>query len=102
MLTPANTVDGFDPEFWRQGMATFAQYVSPWVTMVEDAKYQATIDRVQALGVRGIAGCHTPWIPQSHVATAFEYMRTAHTTPVDPEPGQPVLEEILNGLLVPA
>ena len=102
MLVPANTVEGFDRDFWRQGMATFAQYVSPWVTMVEDAKYQATIDRVQALGVKGIAGCHTPWITESHVPTAFEYMRTAHTTPVDPEPGQPLLDEILNGLLVPA
>ena len=102
MLAPANTVEGFDPDFWRQGMATFAQYISPWVTMVEDAKYQATIDRVQALGVKGIAGCHTPWIQEPQVSAALENMRTAHTMTVDPEPGQPLLDEILNGLLLPA
>ena len=28
----------------------FAQYVSPWVTMADDAKFQATVDRIAALG----------------------------------------------------
>ena len=102
MLAPSRTVEGFDREFWGQGMATFAQYVSPWVTMVEDAKYQRTIDRVQSLGVAGIAGCHTPFIDAAHVPAAFDLLRAAPKVTVEEEPGQALLDEILDGLLVAA
>jgi flavorubredoxin len=102
MLAPTNTVEGYDPGFWAQGIATFAQYVSPWLALTDDAKYQATVDRVQALGVTGIAGCHTPFIDAAHVPAAFDFMRAAPKVTVDPEPGQPLLDEIVNSLLVPA
>src|SRR4029079_9997183 len=49
MLAPARDVDEIDLDFWTDGMHMFDQYVSPWVTMVDDAKFQATVDRVAAL-----------------------------------------------------
>jgi hypothetical protein len=96
------TVDNIDPGFWREGMAMFSQYVSPWYALVDDAKFQQTVDRVESLGVTTIAGCHTPGILGSRVATAFEQMRTFRTTTVPAEPGQEVLDAMIAGLLVPA
>lgn len=98
MLTVSNTVDGFDPTFWREGMAMFHQYVSPWYAMLDDAKYQKSVDRVQSLGVKAIAGCHTPAIGAAHVATAFEQIRTFAELTVPAEPGQEVLDEMLAGM----
>jgi hypothetical protein len=102
MLAPTNTVDGYDRDFWAQGIATFAQYISPWLSLVDDAKYQWTVDRIEALGVTGIAGCHTPFVDAAHVPAVFDLLRQAPHVTVDPEPGQPLLDEILDGLLVPA
>jgi flavorubredoxin len=102
MLTPVRTVAGFDRDFWFGGVATFAQYISPWLTMVDESKYQATVDRIEVLGVNAIAGCHTPLIAGRDVATVFEAMRQAPTATVEPEPGQEVLDEIVRGMLLPA
>ena len=46
MLTPVRTVAGFDRDFYFGGVATFAQYISPWLTMVDEAKFQASVDRI--------------------------------------------------------
>jgi flavorubredoxin len=102
MLAPTNTVAGFDRDFWGQGIATFAQYISPWLSLVDGSKFQQTVDRVQALGVTGIAGCHTPFIDAAHVRAAFDLMRAAPSVTVEPEPGQALLDQILDGLLLPA
>lgn len=95
-------VDRLDPGFWHDGMAMFHQYISPWFALVDDAKYQRTVDRVEALGVRAIAGCHTPAIGTAHVAQAFRQIRTFADVTVPAEPGQDVLDQMLAGAAVPA
>jgi flavorubredoxin len=102
MLTPIATVDELDADFWSDGMHMFHQYVSPWVTMVDDAKFQATVDRVAALQPRVMAGCHTPAIHGDRVAAALTATRTTPTAVVPPEPDQAVLEQIQQTLTVAA
>ena len=53
----------------------FNRYVSPWLELTDDAKYQATVDRVAKLGASAMAGCHTPVISRSHVGAALEITR---------------------------
>jgi flavorubredoxin len=97
-------VDAIDAEFWAGGIATFSQYVSPWLELVDDAKFQATVDRIAALAPRALAGCHTPAITGDRVAAAIAATRLAPTADVMPQPDQAVLEQIqqaLSGLVVP-
>jgi hypothetical protein len=77
MLTPVREVAELDPDFWVEGMATFDNYVSPWLALVDDARFQATIDRVAALQPTTIVGCHTPVIGAGHVADAIAATRRA-------------------------
>jgi flavorubredoxin len=102
MLTPLTHVDALDDEFWADGMRMFDQYVSPWVTMVDDAKFQATVDRVAALRPTSMAGCHTPAILGDRVARALAITRTTPTAVVPPQPDQAVLEQIQQSLTVAA
>ena len=46
MPHPMATVAELDDEFWLGGMTMFDNYVSPWLDLVDDAKFQATVDRV--------------------------------------------------------
>jgi len=102
LLTPARTVDDLDEEFWTDGMHMFGQYISPWVTMVEDAKFQATVDRIAALQPTVVAGCHTPAVNGDRVARALATTRTTPTAVVPPEPDQAVLEQIQRSLTIAA
>jgi flavorubredoxin len=94
MLTPVRNVAELDPGFWDEGMPTFNQYVAPWITMTDERKFQASVDRVEALGVSVIAGCHTPVIGRSHVDQAIAATRRSPFAAVAPQPDQAVLDQI--------
>ena len=95
MLDLATNVDQIDPGFWHDGMAMFHQYVSPWYELLDDAKFQKTVNRIESLGITNIAGCHTPHIGPSHVAQALRQIRTFAQVTVPAEPGQEVLDQML-------
>jgi len=94
MLTPVRNVAELDPGFWDEGMATFNQYVAPWITMTDDRKFQATVERVEALGASFLVGCHTPVIGRSHVDQAIATTRRSPFASVAPQPDQAVLDQI--------
>jgi flavorubredoxin len=100
MLAPTKEVEALDPDFWHDGMATFHQYISPWFTMLDQAAYQRSVDRVEALGINAIAGCHTPAIRASHVPQAIRQIRTFAEVTVPAEPGQDLLDQMVTGELV--
>jgi flavorubredoxin len=97
MITPVSDVGVLDSDFWVDGMAMFNTYVSPWLALVDDCKYQATVDRVAALAPTTMVGCHTPVIGGTHVAQALETARRTPTMVVPPEPDQHVLDAMLAG-----
>ena len=94
METVVRSVTDLDPEYWKQGMPTFNRWVSPWLELVDDAKFQKTVDRIEQLGASVIAGCHTPAIPRSHIAAALEATRQSPYATVLPQPDQDVLDQI--------
>jgi hypothetical protein len=81
-------------------MATFNQYVSPWITMTDDRKFQATVDRIEALGASFITGCHTPVIGQYYVDLALAATRRSPFAEVAPQPDQSVLDQIQLSMIV--
>jgi len=94
MLSPVRNAAEIDEDFWADGVATFNQYVSPWVTLVDDDRYQATIDRVEALSPSVLVGCHTPAITGRRVAAALDVTRRTPGLTVPAQPDQAVLETI--------
>ena len=94
MPTPVPDVAELDPTGWLEGMAMFDQYVSPWLLLVDDAKFQRTVDRVEALAPTTIVGCHTPVIGPTHVGAALDATRRVPSMTVPPQPDQAVLEAI--------
>jgi flavorubredoxin len=98
MLTPVRDVAELDPEFWVGGMATFDNYVAAWLPLVDDSRFQRTVDRIEALNPSTIAGCHTPIIGRDHVARAIANTRIAPSATYPPQPDQAVLEEIQRAL----
>jgi flavorubredoxin len=95
MLTPAATVSDFDPDFWHGGQHTFDRYVSPWLELVDDGRFQAQVDRVQALAPTAMVGCHTPAIlGRDRVDAAIAATRLSPTADIQPQPDQAVLDQI--------
>jgi flavorubredoxin len=94
MPVPVRTADDLDEAAWIDGMAMFDHYVSPWLTLVDDARFQATVDRVAALAPTVMAGCHTPVIAGERVGAALAAARLLPGRTVPPQPDQAVLEQI--------
>jgi flavorubredoxin len=94
METVVRSVTEIDAGYWSDGMPLFNRWVSPWLELVDDAKFQKTVDRIEQLQASVIAGCHTPAIPRSHVATALAATRRSPVATVLPQPDQEVLDQI--------
>lgn len=88
-------VDELDPEFWAEGFVAFQTWNSPWVSLVDRDRFAASCRRIEDLGVRTIAMAHGPTIGASQVERAFEMMHGLPDADVPPQPGQPVLDEIV-------
>ena len=94
MVVPARRIEELDLAPWDEGIHTFAQYISPWLALVDDARFQRTVDRIEALAPQVLAGCHTPAISGRFVDRAIAATRQAPTATVAPQPDQSVLDAI--------
>ena len=93
-----------NPEFWAAGRAQFDNYVSPWLDLVDDARFQRTVDRIAALQPTVIAGCHTAPVTGPNVAEAIAQTRRSPGAEYAPQPDQAVLDQIQAtlGAILPA
>jgi flavorubredoxin len=94
MAVPVTNVAELERGQWLEGINTFDRYVSPWLELVDDARFQATVDRVEALRPTTMVGCHTPVIRADRVATAIAATRRSPGATVAPQPDQTTLELI--------
>ena len=91
-----------DPEFWRFGLTLFAMgAVSPWLAWADHAKFGATVDKVQGLDIKTIAGCHTPVIEGAFIEQAFDTVRGLPLVEPPPLPDQSVLDQIIEASAIP-
>lgn len=98
MPQPVRHAAELDRAGWVAGIHTFAQYVSPWLELVDDARYQRTVDRIDALRPEVIVGCHSQVIEGDLVAEAIAATREAPRAEVAPQPDQTVLDAIRRSL----
>ncbi len=96
---PVRDVAALEHTPWLEGMHTIAKWVSPWLDLVDENRFQQTVDRVQSLEPQVIAGCHTPVIGPSHVGDAIAATRITPRAVVPPQPDQSVLVELQSALL---
>ena len=93
---PVPTVSDLDRGFWAEGMAMCTHHaLSPWVGLVDRARYAAEVDRVRALGMTSIATAHSPLIAPGDVDEAFALLRGIPDAAVPPAPNQNALDAIL-------
>ncbi|MFP5255330.1 MAG: MBL fold metallo-hydrolase [Acidimicrobiia bacterium] len=102
MDRPVQSVTELDRDFWVEGIHTFDNYISRWLPLVDDARFQATVSRVEALRPTTIVGCHTPVIGAAKVAQAIAATRQSPTAAFDEEPDQTTLEAIQSALTAEA
>ena len=92
-----------DPDFWAQGITMFAfGAVSPWLAMVDPAKFGERIDLVQSLDITAIASCHSPVIDGPLIGQAFDTVRGLPSIEPPPMPDQSVLDQIVSATSQPA
>ncbi len=93
---PQTGVPELDNGFWQELMWVFAMgAVSPWLTMLDPAKFHASVDKVQNLDITTIAACHTPVIEGDYIDKAFARIRELPTLDLPELPNQMVLEQIV-------
>jgi flavorubredoxin len=93
---PKMSVADLDDDFWDFGLMLFALgAVSPWLSMVDEAKYARTVDRVQNLPITTVASCHSPVLEGPFIGRAFDRIRQLPTLDAPQLPGQAVLDEII-------
>ena len=93
---PRLEVAELDPEFWCGGMAMFAfGALSPWLSMVDEAKFGREVDRTQSLDITTMASCHSPVIEGPLIAQAFGFLRQLPALDPPPMPDHSVLEQII-------
>jgi flavorubredoxin len=94
----ADYVDELDPDLWADGFAAFGKWNSPWIDLLDHAKYHRQVEDLRATGLRTIATCHGPTIGAALVDTAFDMMHGLPAAQVPEQPGQPVLEQMVAAL----
>jgi hypothetical protein len=93
---PYAAIADLDREFWDYGRALFALgAVSPWLSMVDEKKYKAFVDRTQNLDITTIASCHSPVIEGQFIEQAFTRVRELPSLESFALPDQSVLDQII-------
>jgi flavorubredoxin len=99
---PSMGVADLDREFWEFGLTLFALGgVSPWLSLVDQDKYNRYVDRVQKLDIKTIAACHSPIIEGEFIDRAFGRIRELPSIECPPMPDQSVLDQIVAASAVP-
>lgn len=94
MHAPVRDVAELPDELFELGTATFNRYVAPWIEIVDDAHFQASVDRIARLAPSVLAGTHSPMIGRTHVDRAIDAMRRSATAEILPMADQSLLDAI--------
>jgi flavorubredoxin len=93
---PVATVTELDPVFWQSGMTMFMHHaLSPWLSLVDPARFAAECERSRSLGMTTIASAHSPLITAESIDAAYDIARTMPTVTPPDLPGQDVLDEVV-------
>lgn len=99
---PVVHADEMSPDELAASFVSGHGWLSPWVAMVDDTKYQAEVDRIADLGITTWVQAHGPVYEGAHIDRAIELLRTVPSAEPAPQPGQTDLDTIVAAVLVAA
>lgn len=91
---PMDDVSELDPGAWQAGVEMFNCWNSPWCKLVDQAKFDRHVDRVQGLDIEVVASCHSPLIRRPQIDQAFSIIRGIPDAAVPPLPGNADLQAL--------
>lgn len=91
-------VTDMDSDMWEETFLHMNRLVSPWHSLVDPAKYDRFLRRLESLEIEVIGSAHGTATAGSNVARSFELLRQAVQMEEAPLPGQADLEAILADL----
>jgi len=91
-----------DPAFYREAFVGQQLMIGPWLSMVDPAKYQAALGRLQALGASSIASCHGVTLQGAQIDSAFELLTELPYREQFVWPGQAELDAMHEAMLAGA
>ncbi len=91
---PMNDISELDPVAWENGLAMFNCWNSPWYKLLDSAKFERHVDRVQDLDLEVVASCHSPIIRRPQLDRAFSLIRQVPYALVPELPSQADLEAL--------
>jgi len=91
---PMNDISEFDPVAWQTGLEMFNGWNSPWYKLLDPAKFERHVDRVQGLDIEVVASCHSPLIRRPQIDQAFSLIRKVPYATIPDQPGQADLEAL--------
>ncbi|MCZ2110279.1 MAG: MBL fold metallo-hydrolase [Dehalococcoidia bacterium] len=101
VIGPTDDAGDLDPEFWRDGLFTFASYISPWHELADPAKFAAEVGKIVRLNPSVIATGHGPVSRGSAISRSFEFIKDLPVMEPKPFPPQAALEEIVAAMMAP-
>lgn len=96
---PTQFAEELEPDALAGGFALFQEALSPWVRLVERDRWHAAVAELEALGIWAIASTHGPAFCGSLVDDAVAMLHGLPDGPAIELPGQPVLDEVVAGIL---
>lgn len=84
-----------DRDWFRQAYVDFQRLVAPWHRWLDQAKYDAHVDELVALGPSVVASCHGLALEGEALHEAFTLLRRLPTEDALPVPGNDELAAIL-------
>ena len=95
-------VEELDPEAWWAGMVMYGLHgLSPWLQLVDAARYELTVRELQKHGMTTITSAHSPVIDGASTEVAFDMVARLAGAQPPPCPDQSVLEALLGGSSTP-
>ncbi len=91
---PAPAANEVDPKRLRQGMATWATIDAPWLHLVGESRFRATLDAISALSPLNILSSHLP-PAQGMTDTLLNNLDSAREAPVFVGPDQAELQRMM-------
>jgi flavorubredoxin len=99
MPAPAEDAADLPRTDWEDGVAALSRLLCPWLVLVDDASYQATVDRVASLTPAAIATCHGPTVRDGGIEPALRLVRRLPAMPPWFGPTQAEVEQAMAAIL---
>jgi flavorubredoxin len=100
-LTPGTLdVHELPRDLLEESMPAMNSLVSPWHQWLDPAAYGRHVDEVEAVGVLTVASAHGPVLTGDAIREAFQVVRRLAGQPILPAPGQELLDQLIDHVLV--